>query len=413
MSVAVASRYAVRSLRRNLRRSVLSVVGIAFGAGLGVMAFSWIRGEETMSVSAAAAGGIGHLRLAPEGWNESRDISLRLTDWEAELAAIRATDGVSVASPRARARGLLGLGTRSAHMELTGVDARTEQQALRYVREIPEGRYLEPDERGAVVLGRTVMRRLGAELDDELVVTVVDDEGEMQSMLLVIVGIAETGSRAIDDTIGHVALADIEALTGREGAAEITILLDDVYAVETMKTTLAAHAAGTDEMLTWMDVSPELRANLESDGAFFNMAVAIVLLVVLLGVASAQLTGVLERRKEFAVLAAVGMRARQLVGVVLIEGVVLGLLSGMLALLWAGAWSYRMNKNGIDLASQLSEEGYAFGGVLMDPMFYPDFGLWVVPTAFVLSMVATVLASLYPAWYASRTDPAAALRVDR
>jgi ABC-type lipoprotein release transport system permease subunit len=36
--------------------------------------------------------------------------------------------------------------------------------------------------------------------------------------------------------------------------------------------------------------------------------------------------------------------------------------------------------------------------------------LWLVPYGLTLSLFATLLASVYPAWYASRTDPAAALR---
>jgi ABC-type antimicrobial peptide transport system permease subunit len=52
----------------------------------------------------------------------------------------------------------------------------------------------------------------------------------------------------------------------------------------------------------------------------------------------------------------------------------------------------------------------AFAGVLIDPVFHPQYGAWLYPTALSLSLVATILASLYPAWFASRTDPATALR---
>ena len=60
-----------------------------------------------------------------------------------------------------------------------------------------------------------------------------------------------------------------------------------------------------------------------------------------------------------------------------------------------------------------SADGLAFSGVLIEPIYYPTFGPWVISTALFLALVATVLASLYPAWFASRTDPAAALRMDR
>jgi ABC-type lipoprotein release transport system permease subunit len=412
---SVSTRYASRSLRRNLRRTLLSIFGVAFGVGVGLIAIAFIRGQESMIADAAAGGGLGHVRVAAAGWNERRADELRLTGWREVLERARSTEGVEVATPRATVGGLLGLGTRSTHVRLTGVDARTEPRALRYVREVGEGRYLRPGERSAVVLGRAAADRLGAELEDELVVTVVDREGEMQSALLVVVGIVRTGSQAIDAGLAHVALEDVEQLSGREGAAEVTLLLRDARRIDATRAALAGAVPAGNEVLTWLDVGPELAANLRNRRAFTTMAVVIVLLVVLLGVASAQLAGVLERRKEFAVLAALGTGTAQLVRVVVVEGVILGLLGGLGALAWAAPLLHEWSTEGIDFTKvmQTRDEGFTFGGVLIDPVFHPDFGAWAMPAALALSLIATIVASLYPAWFASRTDPASALRVDR
>ncbi|MEZ4336892.1 MAG: ABC transporter permease [Sandaracinaceae bacterium] len=289
---SVASRYAVRSLRRNLRRTLLSVAGVAFGVGMGLLAISAVQGLQRTTIDAAATGGIGHLRVTPAGWEESRDAALRLESGLSPLEAIRAIDGVEVATPRARVGGLLGLGTRSAFVQLTGVDPETEPVALRPVRQVQNGRYLEPGEDGALVLGAAPARRLGAVVGDELVVTVVDDEGEMQSRLLEVVGIVTTGSAAVDETIAQVSLADVEALSGRAGPADITIRLTDPDAMEAVRAEIQPLLSGTDVVLGWDRVAPELSQNLRSKGSFYNFAVFVILLVVLLGVASAQLTGV-------------------------------------------------------------------------------------------------------------------------
>ena len=409
-----STRYALRSLRRNFRRTLLSVVGLAFGVGIGLVSLSWIGGQDAMSINALAGGGLGHVRIAPAGWNERRDEALRLASGEGTLERVRALPGVAVATPRVRVGGLLGLGTRASHVMLTGVDSETEPRALRYLRGLTEGRYLNAGEEGAIVIGRTIAERLHARVDDELVVTTVDASGEMQSALLVVVGIVATGSRPIDASIAHVSLADVERLSGRPGYGEITILLDDVATLDASRGAIAARTAPGDDTLTWLEVSPEFRSRIRSGRVFTDFAITVVLLVVLLGVASAQLTGVLERRKEFAVLAALGMRGAALVRVVVTEGLFLGTAGALAALAWAGPITYRWSTAGVDIASMIeSRDGLAFGGVLIDPMYYPSFGAWIVPAALGLSLVATVLASIYPAWFASRTDPAAALRVDR
>ncbi|MGE0790528.1 MAG: ABC transporter permease [Sandaracinaceae bacterium] len=414
MNAPIAARYALRSLRRNGRRSLLSILGVAFGVGMGLIAISFVQGLGTLTVNAAAGGGMGHLRVVPATWQERRDDALRLEGGEDMLRAIREAPGVRAATPRARVGAILGLGTRSSHVNLTGVDSSTEQEALRYVSRLAEGRYLEPGERGAVVLGRSIVRRLGAQLDDELVATALDREGQMQSVLLTIVGIAETGSRDVDDSIAQVALEEVSALSGRPGYGEITILIDEPSAVDALREELAPLVRSPDVLLTWREVAPELYQNQQSKSAFYDLAVFVVLLVVLLGVASAQLTSVLERRKEFAVLAAVGMRGAQLVRVVLIEGALLGLAATLGALAWAGPLTWKLATDGIDISSVLQgDEAMSFGGVLIETMFYPETGPWIVPAATALALTATVLASLYPAWFAARTDPALALRVDR
>ena len=409
-----ATRYALRSLRRNARRTLLSVLGLAFGVGVGLIALSWVGGQEPMTIDALAGGGIGHVRIAPAGWSDHHDDALRLSEGERVLADLRAMDGVRVATPHARVGGLLGFGTRASHVPLTGVDPETEPDALRYLAGMSEGRYLRAGEEGSIVVGRTIAERLRVGLEDELVVTVVDAQGEMQSALLVVVGIVETGSRVIDASIAHVALSDVERLSGRQGPAEITVLVDDVERIDAMRASIASALPEGNEALTWLEIAPEFRARLESGRTFTNLAIGIILFVVLLGVASAQLTGVLERRKEFAVLAAIGMRGVSLVRVVVTEGLILGVLGGLGALLWSSPILYDWATDGVDLRSMLpTREGLAFGGVLVDPIYHPAFGTWLVTAALSLSIVATIVASLYPAWFASRTDPAAALRVDR
>lgn len=407
-------RYAWRSLARSGRRTFLSVVGLAFGVGIGLVALSWIGGLDRMSLDAVARGGVGHLRVEPEGWRERRDEAMRLAGDDALVAAIRSSEGVALAAPRAHVSALLGLGNRSAHVTLTGVDPTVEPRATRYVGEIAEGRYLTAGDRGSVVLGGALVERLRAEVGDELVVSVVDEAGELRSELLTIVGVVRTGSRTIDRSIAHVTLEDVGALSGRPGLGEIAILLDDPAELEARRAELTALAPG-DDVLSWLDVSDGLRMKIESSAVITDVAVGLILLVVLLGVASAQLTAVLERRKEFAMLAALGMRGGALVRVVITEGLLLGLAGALGALAWTAPILHRWATEGIDLFSMIPStgDGLAFSGVLIDRFYYPSYGLWVLPTALGLSLLATVLASLYPAWFAARTDPAVALRVDR
>jgi len=280
------------------------------------------------------------------------------------------------------------------------------------VRTIPEGQYLTAGELGTTVIGRTLAKRLDVELDDQLMVTVADRDGEMSSAMLRIVGIAETGSEDLDSIICHVNLEDVERLTGRPGAADLTALVENPKHLERVIAALSEQLSEDHVVVTWKEIMPEMASGVEVDKTWTRLMVGIVMIVVFLGIMSAQLAAVLERRREFAVLSALGMKSGRLIRIMLAEGVILGLFGSVLGLAFGLPAAYYVATHGIDFSAMYGTSDLSVSNILFDPVFKGDFGWWLIPLAFELALLATVLSSLYPAWFAIRTDPAAALRVD-
>ncbi len=412
MSHSIAARYALRSLRRHSRRTMLSIFGIGLGCAICLFVIGWVRGERRMMMNAAAASGSGHFSIVPEGWIPIRTNDFRIDGWEGILARLRAEPRVRVATPRARVDALLAFGTQVAAIEMVGVDPRAEPLGNRLVRRVVAGRYLKAGDEEVTVIGEAVADRLRVEVGDPLMVTVSDHEGEMRSAMLRIEGIVATGSRELDATICHVALAQVARLTGRAGAGEIAVTLVDAREVEGFGGEVAAALPEEISLLTWDELRPELSAGVEVDEIWARLVVIIIMTVVFLGIASAQLAAVLERRREFGVLSALGMPGHRLLRVMSAEALLLGSAGGLVALLLGVPATWYVATFGVDFGKLLKMDSIAMSNILIDPIFHSDFGWWLVPLAFFLAVAATLLSSLYPAWYAIRTDPATALRVD-
>jgi ABC-type lipoprotein release transport system permease subunit len=384
-------------------------VGIGVGCALALFMESLNRGRDELFARMGAYGGAGHVRIVPDGWRERRDPRLRLADLEADIEAVRQLTGVAAVTIRARAQSLVAMGTHVVPVEIVGVDPRTEPSTNRFARNVSHGRYLQPSDTGAVVIGQAIADRLVAELDDEILATAVGKSGDIESMLLRVVGIVRTGSDEIDSTICHVVLADVERLTGLSGAGEVTLILEDWERADVAKASLN-QAVRSDEVLTWGEISPEFKGHLEQDNAVSRLVSGIILLIVVLGVASAQLAAVLERRREFAVLSALGMRSRTIVAVLLQEALAIGIASAALGLALGLPFVWVLATKGLDLSRYMGAS-YSFQGVLIEPIIYGDAGAWTAWYVLSVAIVVTVTASLYPAWFASRTNPADALRV--
>lgn len=405
----VTTRYALRSIGRNIRRTILSVLGIAIGCALALTMETINRGRDELFARMGSESGIGHLRIVPEGWDVKRDVRLRLADWRHDLEAARTMPGVAVATPRARAEVLLAMGNHTVPVELTGVDPETEPRASRLVRNVTLGRYLQSGDRGVIVVGKAVAARLDATVGDSILATCVGSGGRIESAMLDIVGIVATGSEEIDSGISQVVLPDVEKLTGREGAGEVTVLVTDWRRTDELRPVLAARAARGDEVMTWDRLAPEMRGHLEQDKSTTTFISFFILFIVVLGVASAQLAAVLDRRRELAVLAALGMGSWRLARIMIEEALILGLLGAVVGLAMGLPIAYYLTHHGLDLRSLMGST-WTFEGVLFEPILRGDLGPWIITYVLAIAMGATLVASLYPAWFTARTDPATALR---
>jgi len=413
MKASASTKFALRSLWRNPRRTVLLVAGIGVGVAICLVVSGFMEGGMAQFFDAVAECGAGHARIVPAGWLERRDRGLRLADWRADLDVARATPGVRAATPRARVRALLAFGNRIAGVEIVGVAPETEPAAFRFVRKEnmkPED-YLDPADRGLAVIGGALAERLDVEAGDKVLVTVAGRNGDIRSEMLTVKGLVEVGVDDIETAICQVTIPDIERLTGIEGAGEIAVMAGDSNRVEEIAGVISSGIARGDSVVTWRDILPGVSIAMGSKAGYANMIAGICVFVVMLGIVSAQITAVLERRREFGVLTALGMKSRQVVKLIVVEAVVLGLAGAAfgLALGMPGLWY--VATEGFDISSVYGTTDFAFAGIQIDAVWRADMGLWVIPTALVVGLGSTILASVYPAWLVSRLDPAATLRV--
>lgn len=407
--LSVTSRYAARNLVRNPRRTLLSVAGITVGCSIALVNIGITRGKTEMFVRNVAEGGIGHVEVVPENWIVSHDTGLRLHEWRRILDELRNDPEVVVAAPRVRIQGMLAMGTRVSGVLISGVDPMTEPKALRYVRTLESGRYLKPDDSHAMVIGRTIADRLRVDIGDAVVVTVVDNTGATKSDMFEVTGIVNLGNKQLDSLVCQVTREDAEKLSGSPGAGEIAVTLKDPDGAERFRDRIRARLPAGNTAWTWAQISPQSEEAVRLNYVFSEIVTAILILVALMGVASSQLTAVLERKRELAMLSALGMGRISIIRLVISEALTLGSLSVLATVALAGPITYYFARVGIRILD--AGKSMTALGTVVDPVIHGDFGIWFFVYATLLSYLATVLASVYPAWYAVRLDPAETLRM--
>ena len=236
-------------------------------------------------------------------------------------------------------------------------------------------------------------------------------EGEMQSTLLRVSGIFRTGVQAIDAHIIQLPLPEAQALLGvPDRVTQVAVLLeregDSLMVAQGLRKQLAGVPV---EILPWRESMPTLAQLFLLDEAFNYVMNGVVLAMVGLGILNTILMRVLERRYEFGLCSALGLRPVQLAVMIIGESLALTAISLALGLVLGLSVQHYFATTGLDLRWFFKSSLPA--ALVFDPIIYSRLSLTRIASSVgIVFLMATVI-SFYPALKAARTELPGALKV--
>jgi ABC-type antimicrobial peptide transport system permease subunit len=253
--------------------------------------------------------------------------------------------------------------------------------AIRRYR-IIEGEPLEG--RRQMIVGRMAAEQLELEAGDTF---------RMLDSNFRVVGIFETG-QAFEDAGVVIGLREAQTLTGKPRQVQFYMVsLRDPERAGAVRDELAATFPELEFSLT-----SELDEAMSDFRVLKDMANQISFVAVFIGAVgmlNTMLMSVLERTREIGVLRSLGWRRRQVLGMILNESLVLGIVGGVCGV-----------PLGLGLGELIGATG-VWGGAME-----PAYTLQLFVQAVVVAMVAGVVGGIYPAWRATRMRPVEALRYE-
>ena len=427
-SIGLLMQIGWRNLWRNPRRTLLTALALGLGLALLLVALGILDGDRERRIARGVRLGTGHVVVQAKGYQDTQAQELLLPAWvttaikeSLQGEAMRHT--LPEVSPRLITSGLLSSAANSAGIVVFGVVPEEEQAVFLIPQHIVEGFYLKNDDLTGVVIGAELARKLEVKIGSKVVLMVQrvgqstldagdGAGGEIQSTLLRVTGIFRTGLREIDAQIIHLPLPAVQALLATpDQVSQVTIFLaqerNSPMVAEHLRERLAEVPA---EVLTWRESMAEMAQIFRLENTFNSMVGSILLVMVGLGLLNTTLMAVLERRYEFGVCAALGLRPGQLAGMVLCESLALTIISLIPGLALGMGLHLYFATRGLDLH-------WVFGtdlpGVMtvVTPIIYSRLNweriVWSV--SFVFAMAVAM--SLYPALKAARTALPGALKV--
>lgn len=406
---------AVRNLSRYRRRTLLTLLLIVIGM-VAVLLFMSVTGSfKSMMVDQITDSVLGHLEVHRKGYVASIDnlplnLNLKPQAMAKIEAALQQLDAVQTYSPRVKFGGMYSNFVETTAIRINGVDPEREAATVPLL----PGRISEGRKGGALVAKGEILipallaRGMKSKVGDTVVLVATNRDGSVNGKTFVVRGVIESisGPGGRD---GYIHIDDAREMLRMKEAevSEIAIRLKDSTQLDRTEARLKQALEGETnkegkpilEVHTWADLSPF--SNLARMIDLMTVFIKVVLVsIVLVSVMNVMVMAVYERIREIGTIAAIGTPPGRILSLFLSEGLLLGVIGTVIGTFVSLTIIFALN---------IWKVHFVFGQQ-QDLVLAPQIGVIQVLTIAFMVVGVAVLASLQPAWKASRLDPIDALR---
>lgn len=403
----------LRFTRAKRRNGFISFVSIFALVGMALCVFALI-------VVLSVMNGFDHelkqrlLRVVAHG---SLTTEQPLEDWQGLQARIASTPGLMASAPYIEGKGLLTFDGQVRPIQIQGVDPNSETgiSAVNEHMVVGDLHYLKPGEYG-IIMGSLLARYLGLTPGDRVSVTLpevsITPAGVFpRSKRFTLVGVFEVGAQ-VDQYLALIHMGDGQKLFRRGKAVDgLHLKFDDIYRAPPAVSALASELGEGYLARDWSQTQGSLFQAVKMEKTMVGLLLSILIAVAAFNIISSLVMMVSEKRSEIAVLRTLGLTRWGIMKVFMVQGsslgvagVVIGAVTGVITAVW--------------LPQIMAAVESVTGFQVFDPNVYfvsylpTDWQPMDTLLVCVLSLTVSVLATLYPAWRASRIEPAEALRYD-
>jgi putative ABC transport system permease protein len=397
----------LRNLRRNVRRTALSLAIIGLGTALTFVVLGFVYSSIDI-IQGSLLQRYGNIQIARnEVWNDKTDELTSPMSGEVISAVEEDLDQIPEVeeySPQLSYTSLLVAGASSNPVNVVGIDP--EKEVISYGDSIVRGADLEGGGSPSVLVGQKLAESLGISPGERIRLIVESGKDGGNTGTIEVAGIYTAQSDEVEGRQIYLPLSYSQELVGEKAVGRIAVKLDNRGATERIARELENQLESASLSLgtrTWKELSSFYEMLSNFFGLIFGFLIVVVSVLVFFIVLQVLTMSFLERSREVGTVRALGTLQGEIFRMFVVESFVLGALGAVLGLGLGSLIALVFNGIGINWTPPGSVEPVVLTVKLGWSNIWP---------AALISILATVISSFYPAFRMSREDIVDTLRVD-
>lgn len=396
-----------RNVWRNRRRTIITISSIFFAVLLALFMRSMQKGSYANMIRNSVELYSGYIQIHREGYWEDRSINNLLEVTDSLSRVVLSSPHVEFYIPRLETFVLAASDEVSKGVIVIGTDPGSENRMTRLAAKVVDGEYTGADTRG-VMVAQGLADYLKVGINDTIVMIGQGYHGANAVDQYAVKAILKfTNPQQNENTI-YAPIALVQDFTSApEMATSIVLSIDDLKNQDRIRNSLKSSLGRKYEVMDWEEMQPELVQLIQSDNAGGIILLGILYLVIAFGIFGTVMMMSIERRREFGVMIAVGMRKSSLSLLVTLETLIIGVLGLAISLVMGIFLLIYMYHHPIPLTGNAALAMQEMG---IEPLlpFSLDPVIFTSQMSAIVVIVAVCL--LYPLWNILQLKPITALR---
>ena len=386
--------------------SAFSLLGMALGVMALIIVLSVMNGFDREMKQRI-------LSVIPHGFIDQQP---QMQDWQAVARQVEQHPEVVATAPYIGGFALISYDRGVESIQLQGIlpEAESRVSVLEQHMIVGSSTDLRPGEFG-IVMGRLLARSLGIAPGDKVNLTLSDINITPAGVFprtrpFTLVGVFEVGAQ-VDQTLAMIHIDDAKRLFRYQGVQGLHVKVTDIYRAGPVMGELAGDFGESYTVKDWSQTQGSLFQAVKMEKIVIAALLCIIIAVAAFNIVSSLVLMVADKRSDIAVLRTLGLNARQVMAIFVVQGSAVGVAGTLIGALVGCVVAQTLNRI-MNFFEAL------FGWQIFNPEVFfitqlPSVLMWQ-DVAFIcgLALTLSVVATLYPAYRAAKIEPAEALRYE-